>query len=404
MTQINIKTIDFNRWGEFKSKTIEKTFRDETWPPMLNTLGFLSLLSALTFFLAGIGPIMDIGLTDNIITLSSLRAAASFTGLLAFLYSRYRNNYRIFILLLSAFMISVGIFESVEAIINYKAGIELETPFTLAIILICYLFFPLSLKAIMTAALFSSALNIASLKFFAEVECAALFQLTLFFVSINAIGTYLFIIRTKSIRISYSAQKQITELNRQLRMEIREKEKANRNLEQLTVTDPMTGISNRRKFIESIALEWHRFERYQKPFSLLIIDIDNFKRINDSYGHETGDTVICEISRRISEELRKPDSFFRIGGEEFAVIMPETDLSSCAVYSNRIREAVCRTPVNCRSNNITVSVSIGVSQSLLNGHESAQDLINQADKALYKAKSRGRNCVVCSECLHTPES
>lgn len=157
-------------------------------------------------------------------------------------------------------------------------------------------------------------------------------------------------------------------------------------LERISLTDPLTQAWNRRYFDETMQKEFVRGRRYDYPVSLLMIDIDHFKNINDRYGHAMGDKVLIALSDSLKNMLRSQDSFCRIGGEEFAVILPHTDRQSALMIADRIRNKVLNITVN---SGVHFSVSIGVCECM----KSAQSCYEHADKALYLAKHNGRNRV-----------
>jgi diguanylate cyclase (GGDEF)-like protein len=158
-------------------------------------------------------------------------------------------------------------------------------------------------------------------------------------------------------------------------------------------TDPLTGVANRRRFHQALEIECARFARGRAPLSLLMIDLDHFKEINDRYGHPAGDVVIFSIAQRLSVSLRKTDLLARYGGEEFSILLPETRIEGARVIAERIREAVFRTPVEVDGELIPISVSVGVASHATDKEVSAEILLKKADLALYRAKATGRNRV-----------
>jgi len=171
---------------------------------------------------------------------------------------------------------------------------------------------------------------------------------------------------------------------------------ANAKLEQLATTDPLTGIANRRKMTEQIAGELERARRFGHPLSLLMIDIDYFKRINDTFGHEVGDKAIVEVAKLLTESLRAIDMVARFGGEEFVVLMPETDSDVALLAAERLREAAGALRIAGESGAVVaLTLSVGVASALANGSaDTPSSLLVRADKALYRAKKEGRNRVV----------
>lgn len=162
-------------------------------------------------------------------------------------------------------------------------------------------------------------------------------------------------------------------------------------LRTLSITDELTGLCNRRHFLDQLNREIQRSERYQLNMSLLLLDIDKFKSINDSFGHQIGDEALVRFSDALKQIFRQIDILGRLGGDEFAVIMPETDTESAAHAGERFRQTI--------SGNEDFTVSIGLISFDPHKPVSSIELIRQADMAVYRAKSQGRNQVA----VVTPE-
>ncbi len=159
---------------------------------------------------------------------------------------------------------------------------------------------------------------------------------------------------------------------------------------QLSITDPLTEINNRRHFFEVARFEFERTQRYKRNLSVMIIDIDHFKNINDNHGHAVGDLALCEIVARIKNSVRTVDIVARYGGEEFVVLMPETGLNEARQIAERVRRSVADHPIENVDAIIPVTISLGVVEIDKNT-KSLDELIKFADEALYKAKANGRN-------------
>lgn len=155
--------------------------------------------------------------------------------------------------------------------------------------------------------------------------------------------------------------------------------------------DGLTGLSNHRRFYEVLEKELWRSRRYGGQISLIMIDIDNLKTINDNYGHRAGDAVIREISRRVKGCIRQIDCAARYGGDEFAVILPNTTLDEAAIVASRMVEEVSKTPVVCNQREIGLSISVGLGR--YDANISPEDITSRSDYALYCAKQAGKNTV-----------
>ena len=160
----------------------------------------------------------------------------------------------------------------------------------------------------------------------------------------------------------------------------------------LATTDALTGVDNRHQFFSLGSRELSRALRYKKPLSLLMLDIDYFKSINDTYGHQAGDEVLRELARTASSLLRETDVFGRLGGEEFAVVLPETGLKLGMEVAERLRSGLAEARVEFEGRQISFTVSIGATLAR-RSDRAIEDVIKRADEALYKAKRMGRNRV-----------
>ncbi len=165
-----------------------------------------------------------------------------------------------------------------------------------------------------------------------------------------------------------------------------------KKLEELAFSDGLTGLYNSRHFFTQIEKEARRSERYNHPLSLLMLDIDFFKAYNDTWGHLEGDNVLTVVGRLLRTAMRDTDSAYRYGGEEFTVILPETDLEQACVLAERIRGQIQEHPFFPKpAEEIFITISIGAAQR--KEKESINSFIKRADQALYKAKENGRNRV-----------
>lgn len=169
-------------------------------------------------------------------------------------------------------------------------------------------------------------------------------------------------------------------------------EQARRQLDILATRDELTGLHNRRHFMNVVEAEWDRARRYGNTAALLLIDVDHFKLVNDTHGHLCGDELLRRIAAAAAEMLRQPDVLARFGGEEFVVFLPHTDILGAIDVAERIRERVKALSVEWAGCQVTTSVSIGVAPLRLE-MPSLDWLLHEADTALYAAKGDGRNCV-----------
>ncbi len=169
-------------------------------------------------------------------------------------------------------------------------------------------------------------------------------------------------------------------------------------LQSMAATDALTGLTNRRQFNSRLHEEIARARRHEAPLTLALFDLDDFKRLNDFYGHPVGDRILRELGRLIRNNIRESDLAARYGGEEFALILPETRETEAYELLERIRLLVSQTVFCLPENPLTITISVGVAQ-LDPRHHTAFELVELADKALYEAKKQGKNQVVRGSAL-----
>lgn len=160
-------------------------------------------------------------------------------------------------------------------------------------------------------------------------------------------------------------------------------------------TDALTGVGNRAAFQSSLTREWKAARRQFAPLSLIAVDVDFFKRVNDTYGHPSGDKVLKTVARCVKDSTRGSDLVYRCGGEEFMALLSDTALNGAALLAERIRQHVADTPCVTDQGELKVTVSVGV--ATLAPGECESGLISRADQALYRAKREGRNRVIIAE-------
>ena len=166
-----------------------------------------------------------------------------------------------------------------------------------------------------------------------------------------------------------------------------------KELELLSTIDPLTGLHNRRHFNAAAVLEFERSTRYDLPLSAIMMDIDHFKNVNDTYGHATGDEVLVRLAALCKKSVRLTDIVARFGGEEFCFLLPQTTLIPARDLAERLRAALAELRFESGTGEFTVTASFGVSNRL-NSNDSLKNLLDRSDQALYEAKGTGRNKVV----------
>jgi len=159
---------------------------------------------------------------------------------------------------------------------------------------------------------------------------------------------------------------------------------------ELANVDAMTFIPNRRKIIVELQEEVIRSDRYGTPLSISILDIDHFKKVNDTYGHTTGDETLRRVAARLRELIRHPDVIGRYGGEEFLIVLPNSEARAAAEQASRLCKDIRNTKIEANNNVLSVTVSVGIAQFRV-GKENWEGFLNRADEALYQAKNNGRD-------------
>lgn len=187
-------------------------------------------------------------------------------------------------------------------------------------------------------------------------------------------------------------RKNKAKLEEEIALRTGELRQANEQLEILATQDALTGILNRRCFIEKAEEEITRITRFPSRFTLLLIDVDRFKSVNDTYGHAAGDAVLRSLAQLFSHNSRATDLVARYGGEEFVLLLKETALQDGVVFAERLRQTLVEHSVPFRTRQLHVTISIGAAEA--DGEEDIDHILQRADEALYKAKSEGRNRVI----------
>jgi diguanylate cyclase len=203
-------------------------------------------------------------------------------------------------------------------------------------------------------------------------------------------------------KLRFAAQDEALQITRRLNLELEQRvqertselELLNTKLQELSNTDQLTQLKNRRYMDQLIRKEWSRCKRYGHFLSVMILDVDFFKNVNDQYGHSAGDTCLKQIAKRMLDCLRRPsDQVARYGGEEFCIILPETDSKGAQLVAERIRKKISSQTITTEDAQFSVTVSIGIESEIPLDQTSVETMLHRADLALYHSKQNGRNLV-----------
>jgi diguanylate cyclase (GGDEF)-like protein len=200
---------------------------------------------------------------------------------------------------------------------------------------------------------------------------------------------------TEELRARVHVGIRVAALQERLAEQVEELQAAQAELARLAATDPLTGLSCRRKWFEMATTELHRSRRYAQPFSVLMCDLDYFKRINDTHGHSAGDDVLKQFARVLRTECRDTDLVGRLGGEEFAILLPQCRIDAAIDVGGRINESCRRIVVDAPAGPVSFTCSIGVTE-VTPRDASLEDVLERADAAMYQAKRNGRDGVEIS--------
>lgn len=190
-------------------------------------------------------------------------------------------------------------------------------------------------------------------------------------------------------------QKSLQEQNALLEREIMERKRIQVELERIATTDSLTGLYNRRYFFNLGETEFTKSQRYKRPISVILLDADNFKDINDSYSHAAGDQALVHLASQLHQHTRSADIVARYGGEEFIILLPETSAQDAYLVAERIRETVQNSILTYEERNYGYTLSLGIADNQISQQSTKFEFIlSLADRALYQAKDKGRNCSV----------
>ncbi len=193
-------------------------------------------------------------------------------------------------------------------------------------------------------------------------------------------------------RKQFALASKTAKINKDLEYEIQQRLKLEATLKELAATDPLTGLFNRREYEMLFMHEIERAKRTNTVLSICIVDLDHFKKVNDTYGHGVGDDVLRRTAKLCREKLRTMDIIGRLGGEEFVILLPDTTIENAAAIGNRLVEVLAATDIEAGASTIKITATLGISQ-LLPGDPDFNAVIQRADAALYRGKAAGRNRV-----------
>ncbi|CCO25448.1 GGDEF domain-containing protein [Maridesulfovibrio hydrothermalis] len=360
-----------NWLGEFEDPKVEKAFQCEKWPSVRGRLLFLYFITIASYIGGAYSDFFDLGAGDGFKMLFSARTTVCMFGFFAFLLllaNRLKHNTQYVLMFLSMFLFILV--ESLELWVKFSVVGSLSVPATVFMVLAYYILLPPRVVYSLFAGLCGSSLYLFTLATLVPVTTGTFANSALYFFFANAFGIFFLATFGVSLRREYAARS---------------------DLEKLIKYDELTGAYSRRRVLEAGNNIFKSSRRFNNSLTVLMMDIDNFKKVNDDYGHHAGDEVLRETSRRCRSVLREVDHFGRLGGEEFVIILPQSNLHQGIRVAERLRNKVCESGISIGGSKLPVSISIGAAE--MRSHDDFSKLLQDADVQLYRAKKCGRNQV-----------
>ena len=375
----------------FLDRNLEKAFQEDYFEKTLLQVRLTLLFGALLYGLFGI---LDCLVIPEIKTYAWLIRFALVSPLLLFTYllthTRFYRKWMRVCLFLAGLTSGAGIVWLI--ILAPFPGNHLYYSGVLLCVLFYFVFVPdFIVASLLSWSLF--VLYLAMVKFYSQIAFPALMNNASAFFAFNLTGMFASYSFERYMRSDFLQRRIIHERTEELKGALLDVEKARGEAEALSQLDPLTGLYNRRHFLCVAEQEFERKARNQQSLAVMMVDIDHFKSINDSHGHRIGDMVIQEVAQKIRDTLRTNDTPCRYGGEEFAILLPETNLDASAVIGWRLQQVIESMRFEAEDITILTTVSIGIASLNEGEFAKTEDLLEMADRALYEAKKAGRNQV-----------
>lgn len=384
-------TYDVSAWrGEFTNKGTEHAYRQHTEATTARQLRRALIVWLVLLLLFGLLDYPVLGNSVEFAVLAGIRLITAAFLLALFLRLKSKpslatEGYAVTAVEMFGFVLFFFLYFIRHDIVSWIIGV------VAMLIISLYVFVPNRVYLSTLAAAFGIVGMLCSvwLKGFGAPELIGL----LFLLSLPTIIGFFTALRLQVVqRQQYALFEQVSSINRDLQNEIKQREALEAELKRQATTDPLTGLFNRRQYELLFNRERERCSRQHKHISLCVVDLDHFKRINDNYGHDIGDLALRHAADLFSSMLRQSDVVGRFGGEEFVLILPDTDLEQAVAVVNRLREDLEATPLKSPVGDISLTATFGVTQVL--AEESIEEVIKRADQGLYEGKGAGRNRVM----------
>lgn len=351
-------------------------------------------VAALIFGMFAISDYSLLGPTQEYYLLIAMRSVVVVLCLLLVVIIRHWGGYsrRVWLHALPLWILATGII----LIVPLRPD-SLSTQITAVVVatMAFYLLIPNLLTVVTFASLYLSIGFLTSAVLFADITTAQALRIALLFIMANAVGFFA-LLRLESLqRQQFALLSEERDQNHQLLEEIAHRKSLESQLRMVAERDALTGLNNRGHFMQLATVLLQRSQQENVPFSLFMIDVDHFKRINDTWGHSHGDWVLTKIAEACAQSLRRTDVIGRFGGEEFVVALPNTSPDDAKILAERLKERVAALPSQEDIGTLTPSVTIGIAVAQQKEVD-LESLISQADQMLYVGKRDGRNRIVMS--------
>jgi diguanylate cyclase (GGDEF)-like protein len=394
VSMMDHKEISLLSWtGDFSTRGWEEEFQAAQLKSRAARIRVICIVTGIAYLAAAYPNYLILGPSAGFFFVLAMRMLAFAAGMTNFYLASNEKHHHVLPFTMAGYMLLIGASESIELLALAGLAPMEGVPFTVIIVLIYYAFLPLRLLPSAFAAIGTSVMFILAMAWGTPSSLSYVILTALFFVLANTFGIYFLISYGRSQRNEFRALCEERQANKLLHEEISLRKEIEKRLLELATTDELTGVSNRRHFFNMSRRELNRAYRHHLPLSVLMIDADDFKSINDQLGHEAGDLTLQALADACLHELRQEDLFGRLGGEEFGACLPDTSMEQALIVAERMRQSVEDLEVETGSGTARVTISIGVSSKGEDNLDLAQ-LLSKADRELYRAKGAGRNIVV----------
>ena len=379
--------------GSFKDRALEREYNNNIWSGYSTRIRIVSIFTGLAYLSGVFSDIPSLGFSPELAYMFAARLITLLSALYCVFasFKKFSSEKTQNILFLYFMVITLS--ECIELLLKPEIGGE-GLPLLIIIVLFYYLVFPVPLLFSVGGSLSATILYGSILIFVHNYPLGKVLPTIMTFLLVTVTSFYFSRSLKRANRSEAYVMMQLKQANEDLQNEIREKQQVQKRLEELVTLDELTKVYNRRHFRELANRELQRAGRTGQFVSLLFMDIDHFKVVNDSYGHSAGDEVLKKIAQTCQNSIRDLDIFARLGGEEFVFLLPEINISQAEITAERIRKIISGTLICTDSDEIRVTASFGVSAYHKEKSETLDKMVQQADKALYEAKERGRDRVV----------